>query len=94
MSGTELWWISGMTPNADVADVETKAFAAESLLADTHLGTVGQRPHDISGVITASDSVGGDDEVWLRVTRVVADANDNMTGAAILTMFDVSYSDT
>jgi hypothetical protein len=86
--------MAAMTANGDVADVETKAFAAETIITDTHLGTVGQRPHDVAGTIAANDSVGGDDWCWFRIARKVADAGDTMTGFMILTMLDISYSDT
>jgi hypothetical protein len=95
-TGGVTWGISvaAITPNTDTQDVETKAFATETLVSDTHLGTTGQRSHDAAATISALDSVAADDWVVLKVARKPADAGDTMSGDAILTMVDVSYSDT
>jgi ornithine carbamoyltransferase len=86
--------LAAVTPNTDTQDVETKAFATETTVSDTHLGTTGQRSHDVSIALSNLDSVAADDWVVIRVARKVADAGDTMSGDCILTMFDLSYSDT
>lgn len=86
--------LAAVSPNTDTQDVETKAFDTENLFSDTHLGTVGQRSHDIAGNLATIDSVAADDWVIIRVARKVADAGDTMTGDMILTMLDITYSDT
>lgn len=86
--------VGAITPNTDTQDVETKAFSTETIFTDTHLGTTGQRSHDVVGTISALDSVAADDVVALKVARKTADAGDTMAGAAIVTMVDISYSDT
>lgn len=95
-SGDVIWGISvsAITPNTDTTDIETDAFATETTVTDTHLGTVGQRVHDASVAVSNLDSVSADDFVEFKVVRKAALAGDTMTGAAILTMIDVSYSDT
>lgn len=87
--------LAAQTPNTDTGDTEAKAFATETIFTDTHLGTVGKRPHDALGSITTNlDSVATDDWVLLRIARKTADAGDTMTGDMIMTSLDVSYSDT
>lgn len=95
-SGDVVWGasVAAITPNTDTQDVETKAFATETTVTDSHLGTTGQRAHTISMTVSNLDSVAADDEVYLKVVRKAAAAGDTMTGDAILTMLDVSYSDT
>jgi hypothetical protein len=95
-SGGVSWGVSvaAITPNTDTQDVETKAFATETIVSDTHLGTTGQRSHDVVGTLSNLDSVAADDLVLIRVARKPADAGDTMSGDAILTMVDISYSDT
>ena len=95
-SGGVTWEIAlaAITPNTDTTDVETKAFAAATTINDTHLGTTGKRAHDVVVTISNLDGLASDDWLVIRVGRLPADAGDNMTGNAILTMVDVSYSDT
>jgi hypothetical protein len=95
-SGDIIWGISlaAITPNTDSQDMETKAFATEQTATDSHLGTVAQRSHDISLTISNLDSLAADDHVELKVVRKAAAAGDTMTGDGILTMLDISYSDT
>jgi hypothetical protein len=95
-SGGITWGVSlaAITPNTDTTDTETKSFATETTFSDTHLGTTGQRAHDVIGTITNLDSVAADDWVEIKIARKPADAGDTMTGDAILTMVGISYSDT
>lgn len=95
-SGGVAWGTSlaAITPNTDTTDVETKAFATETITTDTHLGTTGKRAHDAIGTISNLDSLASDDWAWVRIARKVSDAGDTMTGDAILTTVDLSYSDT
>lgn len=86
--------VAAITPNTDTQDVETKAFSTETLFSDTHLGTTGQRSHDIAGTLSAIDSLAADDVFLIKLTRKPADAGDTMAGDAIVTMVDLSYSDT
>lgn len=95
-SGGVTWGCSlaAITPNTDTQDIETKAFATENTAADSHLGTTGKRLHEISCTISNLDSVANGDWCMLRVARKVADANDTMTGDALLTSIILEYSDT
>lgn len=96
-SGDIVWGISlaAITPNTDTQDMETKAFATEQTVTDSHLGTTGQRSHDAPSLtISNLDSLVADDYVELKIARKAAAAGDTMTGDGILTMLDISYSDT
>ncbi len=95
-SGTCVWeaQIAVITPNTDTQDVETKAFAAEATVDDTHLGTTGQRLHRATITVTGLDSLAQDDQVWIRIRRIGSHANDTMAGDAELSQAEVSYSDT
>ena len=89
-----VWGVSlaAITPNTDTQDVETKAFDTEETVADTHLGTTGQRLHSIALTLTETDAVAAGDDVTLRLARKVADASDTMTGDAQVTAVIVEYS--
>lgn len=95
-SGVVRWGgaLACITPNTDTQDVETKAFATESTADDTHLGTTGQRVHEIAITLSNLDSIASNDLVWLRIRRVGSNGADTMTGDAILIGVELSYSDT
>lgn len=86
--------IAAITPDTDTQDIETKAFATATTVTDSHLGTTGQRVHQASITISNLDSLANGDLVALRLRRVAADAADTMTGDAIVTDLELSYSDT
>jgi hypothetical protein len=86
--------IAAVTPNTDTQDIETKAFATANTVTDTHLGTTGQRLHETAITISNLDSIAANDYVVLKLYRVAADAGDTMTGDALVTMAELSYSDT
>lgn len=96
LSGGVTWGVSiaAVTPNVDTQDIETKAFATETTFSDTHLGTVGQRPHEVIGTLSNLDSLALDDIVMFRISRKPGDAGDTMAGYVILIMADIWYSDT
>lgn len=85
--------VSAITANTDTGDVETKAFATETTVNDTHLGTTAKRAHTVSVTVSNLDSVALDDWVNVRVSRKTGDAGDTMSGDAILTMMNIAYSD-
>lgn len=95
-SGDVVWGVqlAAITPNSDTQDVETKALATANTATDTHLGTVGQRLHDVDVTVSNLDSLAANDSLWLRVYRDATNGSDTMTGDAILTSVVVSYSDT
>lgn len=95
-SGDVVWGtqIAAITPNSDTQDVETKALATANTATDTHLGTTGQRLHDIDVTVSNLDSLANGDEIWLRIYRDASAVGDTMTGDAILVGAVVSYSDT
>lgn len=86
--------IAAITHNTDSQDVLTKAFATQQAIDDSHLGTTGKRLHVIDLTISNLDSVANGDDVWIEVSRVGNHANDTMAGDAILTLLELSYSDT
>lgn len=97
-SGGVTWGVSlgAITANTDTQDVEADGFATEVTFSDTHLGTTGQRAHDVIGSISGAslDSLAADDWVVLKLARKPSDGGDTMTGDAIVTQLDLSYSDT
>ena len=86
--------LAAITPNTDTQDVETKAFATEVTGSDSHLGTTGQRLHEMTVTVSNLDSLAAGDTIWLKLARKVADASDTMTGAALVTGIQIEYSDT
>jgi len=77
----------------DTQNVETKAFATAQQ-ASTDLGSAdAQKLMKTTVTISNLDSVAAGDEVWLRLTRLVSDANDDLTGDAIVTSIRLTYSD-
>lgn len=95
-SGDVIWGVqlAAITPNTDTQDVETKSLATANTATDTHLGTTGQRLHEIDVTVSNLDSLANNDAVWLRIYRDAAAGGDTLTGDAILTSIVVSYSDT
>ena len=93
-SGGVVWGVSlaAITANSDSQDIETKAFDTEETVADTHLGTTGQRLHSVALTLTETDSVAAADDVTLKLARKVADGNDTMSGDALVTRVIVEYS--
>jgi hypothetical protein len=84
--------IAAITPGTDTTNVETKAFAT-SQTGTTDLGsTNAQKVMKTTVTISNLDSIAAGDEVWLRVTRLVSDGSDDLTGDAILTSVRLSYS--
>lgn len=85
--------IAAITPSSDTTNVETKAFATAQT-ATTDLGsTDAQKLMKTTVTISNLDSIAAGDEVWLKVTRLVSDSADDLTGDAILTSVRLSYSD-
>ncbi len=94
-SGDVVWGaaLSAITPNADTTDVETDALATAATATDTHLGTTGQRLHEVTVTITSLESLAANDDVRLRVYRDADAGGDTMAGDAILTRVVVRYSE-
>jgi len=86
--------IAAITPNTDTQDVETDAFATATSVTDSHLGTTGQRVHQAAITISNLDSIADGDVFVLKFYRDADDGSDTMTGDAIVTSWELSYSDT
>lgn len=95
-SGDIIWRVqlAAITPNMDTQDTETKTLATANSATDTHLGTTGQRLHQIAVTVSNLDSIANADIFWVRIDRDAANASDTMTGDGILVWARVSYSDT
>lgn len=95
-SGDVIWGVqlAAITANTDTQDVETKTLATANTATDTHLGTTGQRLHEIDVTVSNLDSLANGDEVWVRIYRDADAAGDTMSGDAVLVGAVVSYSDT
>jgi hypothetical protein len=92
-SGDVRWGakLAAITPNTDSGNVESKSLATQQTADDTHLGTTGQRLHECSITISNLDSIASGDAVWLEVSRPFL---SGMTGDAVLTGVEITYSDT
>jgi hypothetical protein len=92
-SGGVVWEtaLAAITPNVDTTDVETKAFATVNTASDTHIGTTGQRLHEVTVTMTNLDSVVEGGSCVLRVSRLTTDGSDNMAGDAVLYGLALSY---
>jgi len=96
-SGKVSWGASlaAITPDVDTQDIETKAFGAEAVANDDHLGTTNQRLHECTATITGLDSVAAEDWCVLKLRRIATDGtNDTMTGDALVVEIGIEYSDT
>lgn len=95
-SGDTVWGaaISAITANSDTQDIETDGLATENTATDSHIGTTGQRLHEIDITISNLDSIASGDFMHLRVRRVGSNGSDTMTGDAALVGVRLSYSDT
>lgn len=86
--------IAAITANSDTQDIETDALATASTSTDTHLGTTGQRLHQVAVTVSNLDSLAADDWVAIRIYRDADAAGDTMAGDAILVGLTVSYLST
>lgn len=95
-SGDVVWEVqlAAITPNTDTQDVETKAFATANTATDSHLGTTGQRLHEVAVTVSNLDTLAVNDALWVRVARDANNASDTLTGDVFLTQLVLSYSDT
>lgn len=95
-SGDVIWGaqLAAITPNTDTQDIETKAFATAQTVTDSHLGTTGQRLHEIDLTISNLDSVAAGDWCVLKLYRDADAGGDTMTGDAVLVGVSLTYSDT
>jgi len=96
-SGDVIWGasIAAITPDTDTQDIETKAFATENTVTDSHLGTTAKRLHTCAITITNLDSIAANDYVALKLQRRAADGGDTLNAIdARITMVELSYSDT
>lgn len=86
--------VAAITPNSDTTNVESKTMATGQQ-ASTDLGsTNAQKLMKTTITISNLDSIAAGDEAWLRLARLTADGNDDLTGDAIVTSVRLSYSDT
>lgn len=85
--------LAAITANTDTQDIETKAFATETTGSDTHLGTTGQRLHEMTVTVSNLDSLAADDWCALKLARKTGNASDDMTGDALVVAADIEYSD-
>lgn len=86
--------IACITPNTDSQDLETKTFATEQSVTDSHLGTTAQRLHTASLTISNLDSIAAGDSVALKLYRNADDASDTLAADAVIYSTRISYSDT
>lgn len=95
-SGDVVWEaaIAALTADSDTQDIETDGLATIQKVTDSHLGTTGQRLHNATITISNLDSLAALDDLSVRIRRLgSSDANDTMTGDALLVRALISYSD-
>lgn len=94
-SGNIVWeaQIAAITADTDTTNIETDTLATLNTVTDSHLGTQGKRLHKAVITLGNLDSIAAGDWVTLRVARDANNASDTMTGDAILTKVQVTYSD-
>lgn len=84
--------IAAITPSVDTSNVETKAFAT----AQQGTSDIGSANAKIliktTVAISNLDSVAAGDEVYMKITRLVSDGSDDMTGDAIMTSVRITYT--
>lgn len=97
---TAYWQVAfvAITPSADTTNVETEPYG-QTTAVTTDLGSTNAQKLMKTTIPNSAgsptlDSAAAGDEVWLRVTRTASNANDDLTGDAILTSVRVSYPDT
>lgn len=92
-SGDVVWGaaLAAVTANDDTQNIETDGLATEDTMTDSHLGTTGQRLHQVSLTMANLDGLVEDDLVFLRVRRLGTDGADTMTGDAVLVLARISY---
>lgn len=95
-TGNVVWGaqIACITPETDTQDVETKNWATENTVTDSHLGTTAQRLHTASITLSNLDSITTGDQVWLKISRKGGDASDTMSNDAQISAVVLEYSDT
>ena len=84
--------MAAITAGTDAQSVRTKAFGSQQTQITAASGTANA---EVVTTITISnlDSLANGDEIWLEISRVGNHASDTMTGDAILTMAELSWSD-
>jgi len=94
-TGDVVWGarMAAITANADTQDVETDTLATENTVTDTHLGTVGQRLHEVDLTLSNLDAVAAGDYCVLQLRRFATDAGDTMAGDAQMVSVTLTYSD-
>ena len=96
-SGVVRWEVAlaAITPETDTQDPETKSYGTAVTVDDTHLGTTAKRLMRATVTLSGAslNSLAGEDEVWVRVSRIGGNAADTLTGDAWLKKVRLSYSD-
>lgn len=85
--------IAAITPSVDTVNVETGKSLATAQQGTTDIGSANAKIL-LKTTVTISnlDSVAAGDEVFMKVTRLVSDASDDMTGDAIMTSIRIAYT--
>jgi hypothetical protein len=78
----------------DAQSMETKNWATAQQSSSTTINSTAKGPTGCTVTISNLDSATVNDEMWLNVYRLPADAGDTMSGDLIITNLYLSYSDT
>lgn len=94
-TNTVRWGVSlaAIRPEIQSQDIETKAFATEQTVDDTHLGIASKRLHKATVTLSNLDSVAAGDWCALRVRRIGSNGADNLANDVALVQVRIAYSD-
>lgn len=94
-SGNVVWGcqLLAITGNTDAGAVDSETYATANTQQDAHLGTTGDRLHDVAITISNTDSVVADDFVLLKFFRDASDTvNDTYAADANVLALSMEYT--
>lgn len=78
----------------DAVSMEAKNWATAQQSSNTTINSTGKGPTACSITVSNLDSAAANDELWLNLYRLPADAGDTITSDIIITNLWLTYSDT
>ncbi len=95
-SGVVRWEaaLMAVSPENDAVNPEAESFGTATAVDDTHLGTQAKRLMRATITLTSGglDSAADGDELWVKISRLGAHANDTLSGDAFLKHVQVSWA--
>lgn len=94
-SGNVVWGcdILAVTGNTDSGAIDSETFGTANTQQDAHLGTTGDRLHDVAITLSNTDSLAADDYVILKFYRDASDTvNDTYAADANVAALSLEYT--